>query len=81
MHFLIYRKILVDIFRLQHKDVFNFIRKHNLYSMIQKLIIPLLELNSTEALKLLMERKIVPDKVIEHLEEKQQPRYLYLVWF
>lgn len=70
----------VDNFRLQHKDVFDFIRKHNLHStIIQKLIIPLLDLNRTEAINLLMERQIAPDIIIEQLEQRLQPEYLYLV--
>lgn len=72
--------IYIYIYRLQHKDVFDFIRQYNLYDNVQKLVIPLLDLDTTEALNLLVKRReIAPEVIIEHLEQQKQPRYLYLV--
>lgn len=63
---------------MQHKDVFDLIKKHNLYNVIHHMIIPLLKLDSTKAIAMLTEKdKINSDIVVQQLEQQQY--FLYLV--
>lgn len=65
-------------FRLQHKDVFELIRKHDLYGVIKNMILKLIQLDSDKAITLFLEKeKIPPEVVVEQLE--QSPEYLYMV--
>lgn len=64
--------------RLQHKDVFDLIKKHNLYDVISKSIVPLIQLDSEKAIAMLLERnKIAADVVVDQLQNHEE--YLYLV--
>lgn len=64
--------------RLQHKDVFKLIKKHNLYDVIYKSIVPLIQLDSEQAISMLLERNKIPaDVVVSQLQNHEE--YLYLV--
>lgn len=66
--------------RLQHKDVFKLIKKHNLYDVINKSIVPLIQLDSEQAISMLLERNKIPaDVVVSQLQNHEE--YLYLVGF
>lgn len=73
--------MMVNIFflnRLQHKDVFDLIKKHNLYDVIDRTIVPLIQLNSERAISMLLERnKIKSDVVVDQLKDHEE--YLYMV--
>lgn len=65
-------------FRLQHKDVFDLIKTHNLYDSIHGVIVQLIELDNEKAIAMLLEKnKIAPDAVVQQLEQRQE--FLYLV--
>lgn len=65
-------------YRLQHKDVFNLIRKYNLYDVIYRAIVPLIQLDSEQAIAMLLERNKIPtDVVVAQLQNHEE--YLYLV--
>lgn len=64
--------------RLQHKDVFDLIRKYDLYCDIHRMIVQLIQLDSEKAIALLLEKKKIPPKnVVEQLEQNEE--YLYMV--
>lgn len=64
--------------RLKHKDVFDLIKKHDLYNVIHRVIVPLIELDSDRAIAMLLEKqKIPPDIVVQQLDQRQD--FLYLV--
>lgn len=64
--------------RLQHKDVFELIKKHDLYAVIHGVIVQLIELDSDKAIAMLLEKNsISPDVVVQQLEQRQE--FLYLV--
>lgn len=64
--------------RLQHKDVFDLIKKHNLYDVINRNIVPLIQLDSDRAISMLLERNKIPsDIVVGQLQNHEE--YLYLV--
>lgn len=73
--------LMLTIFhRLQHKDVFELIKKHNLYDVIYKSIVPLIQLDSEQAIAMLLERNKIPaDVVVSQLQNHEE--YLYLVGF
>lgn len=64
--------------KLQHKDVFTLIKKHDLYNAIHNMIVDLIKLDSEKAISMLLEKKkIAPEIVVEQLEKHQE--YLYMV--
>lgn len=64
--------------RLQHKDVFDLIKKHDLYNVIHRVIVPLIQLDSERAISMLLEKNKIPaDVVVQQLEPYED--YLYLV--
>lgn len=66
------------ICRLQHKDVFELIHKHNLYCSIHDMIEGLMDLDTDQAINLFLEKDHVsPDIVVSRLENNR--KYLYLV--
>lgn len=77
----IFDSILLSLhYRLQHKDVFKLIKKHNLYDVINKSIVPLIQLDSEQAISMLLERNKIPaDVVVAQLQNHEE--YLYLVRF
>lgn len=73
-----YEAALATYLRLQHREVFNLIRKHNLYGHIESKIVALMELDRKAAVALLLEKdKIDADVVVRQLEAHEQ--YLYWV--
>ncbi|KAH8421247.1 hypothetical protein KR009_006604, partial [Drosophila setifemur] len=73
-----YESALRMYLKLQNKDVFELIRRHELYNVISTLIIPLIELDRELALRILLDKnKIKPELVVHQLEHN--PEYLY--WY
>lgn len=65
-------------FRLQHKDVFTLIQKHNLYGVIYDILLDLMDLDYKKTINLLLEKNTIPsDVIIEKL--KQNELHLYQV--
>lgn len=63
---------------MQNKDVFELIRRFELYDVISKLIIPLIQLDRERAFKILLDKsKVKPEVVVHQLEQNQE--YLYWV--
>ena len=74
-----YDNALTMYLKLQHKDVFNLIKQHNLYSSIKKMIIQLIELDNEKAISMLLEKnKIPPEDVVKELEKREDYLYMYL---
>lgn len=64
--------------RLQHKIVFDLIRRYDLYNVIHKMIISLIQLDQERAFQILLnKRKIASEIVVYELQGHQ--KYLYLV--
>lgn len=64
--------------RLQHKDVFTLIQKHNLYGVIYDILLDLMDLDYKKTINLLLEKNNIPsDVIIEKL--KQNELHLYQV--
>lgn len=75
-----YDKALEMYLKLQNKDVFDLIRNRDLYGVIHKEIIALIQLDREKAINLLIEKnKIHPNMVVKQLERKEE--YLYWVSF
>lgn len=73
-------KINYIFYRLQHKDVFDLIRKHDLYCEIHLMIVQLIQLDNEKAIALLLEKKKIPPKiVVEKLDKEKNQEYLYMV--
>ncbi|KAH8272159.1 hypothetical protein KR018_004495, partial [Drosophila ironensis] len=73
-----YESALRMYLKLQNKDVFELIRRYELYNVISKLIIPLIDLDRELSFKILLDKKkIKPEIVVNQLE--QNPKYLY--WY
>lgn len=66
---------------MQHKDVFDLIKTHNLYNVINKTIVPLMKLDSEQTINVLLEKnKISSDIVVAQLSQHNEgEKYLYLV--
>ncbi|CAD7086533.1 unnamed protein product [Hermetia illucens] len=74
-----YDNALTMYLKLQNKDVFDLIKKHNLYNVIHQMIIPLIQLDEDRAIQMLLEKnKIPPEIVVQQLEQRQDYMYLYL---
>lgn len=74
-----YDKALTVYLKLQHKDVFQLIKKHNLYNTIHSMIVELINLDSEKAISLLLERnKISPEVVVGELRSHEHFLFLYL---
>lgn len=74
-----YDKALTMYLKLQHKDVFQLIKKHNLYNAIRNMIVELIKLDSEKALSLLLEKnKIPPDVVVAELERNEKFLFMFL---
>lgn len=70
--------LLLLFFRLQHKDVFDLIKKHDLYNVIHRVIVPLFQLDSERAISMLLEKnKIPPNVAVQQLDQHEE--YLFLV--
>ncbi|XP_003222381.2 vacuolar protein sorting-associated protein 41 homolog isoform X1 [Anolis carolinensis] len=75
-----YRKALEIYLTLRHKDVFQLIHKHNLFSSIRDKIVLLMEFDSEKAVDMLLdnEDKISIDKVVEELNDRPELQHVYL---
>uniref|UniRef100_A0A1L8DVT6 Vacuolar protein sorting-associated protein 41 homolog n=1 Tax=Nyssomyia neivai TaxID=330878 RepID=A0A1L8DVT6_9DIPT len=74
-----YEKALAMYLKLQHKDVFGLIKKHDLYPVIHRMIVPLMQLDGDKAISMLLEKnKIAADVVVAQLETREDFLYLYL---
>uniref|UniRef100_A0A0A1WFZ4 Vacuolar protein sorting-associated protein 41 homolog n=1 Tax=Zeugodacus cucurbitae TaxID=28588 RepID=A0A0A1WFZ4_ZEUCU len=74
-----YESALRMYLKLQNADVFEMIRRYDLYDSIHKMIIPLIQLNRERAFKVLFEKnKISPEIVVQQLEQNQEYLYWYL---
>ncbi|ELU13950.1 hypothetical protein CAPTEDRAFT_174173 [Capitella teleta] len=73
-----YDKALHIYLKLKHKDVFELIRKHRLMDSIVDKIVLLMEFDSKEALKMLIENidRVPVESVVNQLEA--EPKYLHL---
>ncbi|XP_055681248.1 vacuolar protein sorting-associated protein 41 homolog [Lutzomyia longipalpis] len=74
-----YEKALAMYLKLQHKDVFALIKKHDLYAVIHRMIVPLMQLDTEKAIAMLLEKnKIASDVVVAQLEAREDYLYVYL---
>lgn len=74
-----YDKALTMYLKLQHKDVFQLIKKHNLYAAIHKMVVELIKLDSEKAISMLLEKnKISPEIVVAELEGQEKFLFLFL---
>ncbi|XP_075683045.1 vacuolar protein sorting-associated protein 41 homolog isoform X2 [Rhinoderma darwinii] len=75
-----YSQALEIYLTLQHKEVFDLIHKHNLFSSIKDKIVLLMDFDTEKAVDMLLdnEDKISIDKVIEELKDRPQLQHVYL---
>nr|XP_033786133.1 vacuolar protein sorting-associated protein 41 homolog [Geotrypetes seraphini] len=75
-----YDRALEIYLTLRHKDVFQLIHKHNLFSSIRDKIVLLMEFDAEKAVDMLLdnEDKISTEKVVEELENRPELQHLYL---
>jgi len=75
-----YDKAMAMYLNLGHKDVFQLIRKHDLFFSIEDKIVQLMELDSKDAIKLFLEHsdKLGPELIVEKLKVSTRQLYLYL---
>ncbi|OWR52386.1 vacuolar protein sorting-associated protein 41 homolog [Danaus plexippus] len=75
-----YDKALTAYLRLQHKDVFKLITKHNMYSVIYDKILELMSLDCDKAIAILLQDKTkVPVQVVEkQLADHDEYLFKYL---
>lgn len=74
-----YEKALTMYLKLQHKDVFQLIKKHNLYATIRTMIVELIKLDNEKAISMLLEKnKISPDTVVAELEDHEKFLFMFL---
>ncbi|XP_050502655.1 vacuolar protein sorting-associated protein 41 homolog [Diabrotica virgifera virgifera] len=74
-----YDKSLSMYLKLKHKDVFVLIQKHNLYSVIQDMLLDLMDLDHKKTIDLLLQKNTISsDKIVEKLKENPLHLYRYL---
>ncbi|XP_054847633.1 vacuolar protein sorting-associated protein 41 homolog isoform X2 [Eublepharis macularius] len=75
-----YGKALEIYLTLRHKDVFQLIHKHNLFSSIRDKIVLLMEFDSEKAVDMLLdnEDKISINRVVEELTNRPELQHVYL---
>uniref|UniRef100_A0A8C6V2V5 VPS41 subunit of HOPS complex n=1 Tax=Neogobius melanostomus TaxID=47308 RepID=A0A8C6V2V5_9GOBI len=75
-----YDKALEIYLRLRHKDVYQLIHKHNLFSSIEDKIVLLMDFDKEKAVDMLLdnEDKISIDRVVEELADKPEYLHVYL---
>ncbi|RMC05496.1 hypothetical protein DUI87_18689 [Hirundo rustica rustica] len=73
-----YGRALEIYLTLRHKDVFQLIHKHNLFSSIRDKIVLLMDFDSEKAVDMLLdnEDKISIDRVVEELENRPELQHL-----
>ncbi|XP_072932333.1 vacuolar protein sorting-associated protein 41 homolog [Epargyreus clarus] len=74
-----YDKALTTYLKLQHKDVFSIITKHDMHSVIYDKILDLMNLDCDKAISVLLDKKKVPVEVVEkQLENHDLYLFKYL---
>uniref|UniRef100_A0A1Q3FE53 Vacuolar protein sorting-associated protein 41 homolog n=1 Tax=Culex tarsalis TaxID=7177 RepID=A0A1Q3FE53_CULTA len=74
-----YDKALTMYLKLQHKEIFELIKRHDLYSVIKDTIVQLIELDSEKAIQMLLEKDKIPaEDVVQELEDREDFLYRYL---
>lgn len=74
-----YDKALKMYLKLQHKDVFQLIKKHNLYGAIRQMIVELIKLDNEKAISMLLEKNKIPaEDVVAELENHENYLFMYL---
>ncbi|XP_075068680.1 vacuolar protein sorting-associated protein 41 homolog [Mixophyes fleayi] len=75
-----YSQALEIYLTLRHKEVFDLIHKHDLFSSIKDKIVLLMDFDTEKAVDMLLdnENKISIDKVIEELKERPELQHVYL---
>uniref|UniRef100_A0A7N8Y8R9 Vacuolar protein sorting-associated protein 41 homolog n=1 Tax=Mastacembelus armatus TaxID=205130 RepID=A0A7N8Y8R9_9TELE len=75
-----YDKALDIYLRLRHKDVYQLIGKHNLFSSIEDKIVLLMDFDKEKAVDMLLdnEDKISTDRVVEELADRPELLHVYL---
>ncbi|XP_073534361.1 vacuolar protein sorting-associated protein 41 homolog [Phyllobates terribilis] len=75
-----YSQALEIYLTLRHKEVFDLIHKHNLFSSIKNKIVLLMDFDTDKAVDMLLdnEDKISIDKVIEELKDRPELQHVYL---
>ncbi|XP_044315232.1 vacuolar protein sorting-associated protein 41 homolog isoform X2 [Drosophila rhopaloa] len=74
-----YESALRMYLKLQNKDVFKLIKRYQLYDVISKLIIPLIQLDRERAFEILLDKdKIKSELVVHQLEHSKEYLYWYL---
>ncbi|KAL9874625.1 vacuolar protein sorting-associated protein 41 homolog isoform X1 [Glossina fuscipes] len=74
-----YESALLMYLKLQNTAVFDLIRRYDLYSVIHKMIIPLIQLDRERAFQILLDkRRVPPEIVVQQLEQNQEYLYWYL---
>ncbi|KAJ8956298.1 hypothetical protein NQ318_015034 [Aromia moschata] len=74
-----YDKSLSMYLKLRHKDVFTLIQKHDLYGVIQDMLIDLMNLDHKRTIELLLEKNTIPsERIVEKLRQNDMHLYRYL---
>uniref|UniRef100_A0A674CTS8 Vacuolar protein sorting-associated protein 41 homolog n=1 Tax=Salmo trutta TaxID=8032 RepID=A0A674CTS8_SALTR len=75
-----YDRALEIYLRLRHKDVYQLIHKHNLFSSIEDKIVLLMDFDKEKAVDMLLdnEDKISTDRVVEELRDRPELLHIYL---
>uniref|UniRef100_A0A665WJ15 Vacuolar protein sorting-associated protein 41 homolog n=1 Tax=Echeneis naucrates TaxID=173247 RepID=A0A665WJ15_ECHNA len=75
-----YDRALEIYLRLRHKDVYQLIHKHNLFSSIEDKIVLLMDFDKEKAVDMLLdnEDKISTDRVVEELADRPELLHVYL---
>ncbi|KAF7274362.1 vacuolar protein sorting-associated protein light isoform X2 [Rhynchophorus ferrugineus] len=74
-----YEKSLSMYLKLKHKDVFKLIQEHKLYSVIQDMLIELMDLDYIKTITLLLEKNTIPpEKIVDKLKHNKLYLYRYL---
>ncbi|XP_072547028.1 vacuolar protein sorting-associated protein 41 homolog [Salminus brasiliensis] len=75
-----YDRALEIYLRLRHKDVYQLIHKHNLFSSIEDKIVLLMDFDKEKAVDMLLdnEDKISTDRVVEELKDRPELLHVYL---
>uniref|UniRef100_A0A8C1XJZ2 Vacuolar protein sorting-associated protein 41 homolog n=1 Tax=Cyprinus carpio TaxID=7962 RepID=A0A8C1XJZ2_CYPCA len=75
-----YDRALEIYLKLRHKDVYQLIHKHNLFSAIKDKIVLLMDFDKEKAVDMLLDNddKISMDKVVEELKDRPELLHVYL---
>lgn len=75
-----YSQALKRYLKLQHRDAFQLIRRHNLYDILEHSLVPLLQLDVRETVAILLEKRDVvsADAVVHELSDHSEYLLEYL---